>query len=608
MSEVDRLQNNPDQTWQQADARVLGQILAAQNIVFALPDTARIAEFYAQTLISIPGITACRVCLGDRSVLAGEMEGSVCAECEAVRHLAGEDNPLTPANSNVQCSLADQPDMRAIAINSYQHHFGSFVVKIKQAAVFEVYQPFISNLSNHVALILENRRQKGLLQAAHAELERKVEERTHDLTVANEALDAARLAALTTMHAAIEARQRAEQANADLQREVSERQRVEEALRLSEERFRRLAENARDVIYRMSLPDGKYEYVSPAVQAVFGYSPEECYASPLLIKQTLHPDWQVYYREQWTNLLEGKMPPTYEYQIIHKSGQVRWLNQRNILVRDNAGTPIAIEGIVTDITERRRAEEEIRRLNQGLEQRVADRTAQLEAANKELEAFAYSVSHDLRAPLRHIDGYLELLQHRATLPADEQSQHYLATIASSARRMGQLIDDLLSFSRMGRHDLARQAVELNSLVQDVIRDFEPETRDRTIQWRIADLPVVTGDRAMLRVVLVNLISNALKFTRSRSQADIEIGYEAGATTGPVFFIRDNGVGFDMAYVDKLFGVFQRLHRVDEFEGTGIGLANVRRIISRHGGQTWAEGAVDHGATFYFSLPQFTPEG
>jgi light-regulated signal transduction histidine kinase (bacteriophytochrome) len=256
-----------------------------------------------------------------------------------------------------------------------------------------------------------------------------------------------------------------------------------------------------------------------------------------------------------------------------------------------------------DITQSKQAEAEIHHLNQELERRVADRTAQLEAANRELEAFAYSVSHDLRAPLRHIDGFLVLLQQRTAATLDAQSQHYMQTIASAAQRMGVLIDDLLSFSRMGRHDLARQPVDLNSLVHEVIAELAPEAAARPLQWHIADLPVVTGDRAMLRVVLVNLLSNALKFTRSRSPADIDIGYEAGSETELIFFIRDNGVGFDMAYADKLYGVFQRLHRTEEFEGTGIGLANVRRIIHRHGGRTWAEGEVDRGATFYFSLPQ-----
>lgn len=246
------------------------------------------------------------------------------------------------------------------------------------------------------------------------------------------------------------------------------------------------------------------------------------------------------------------------------------------------------------------------RLNLNLQEqkgKLQETAAALESANKELEAFAYSVSHDLRAPLRHIDGFLELLEKRAGTTLDDQGRHYLDTISDSAKRMGSLIDDLLAFSRMGRQALSIRSVDLGELVRNVIQELELEAAGRNIDWRIGDLPVASGDGAMLRIVLANLISNAVKFTQPRARAEIEIGWLRSQETETVLFVRDNGVGFNTTYADKLFGVFQRLHREDEFEGTGIGLANVRRIIDRHGGRTWAEGKIDQGATFYFSLPQ-----
>ena len=244
-----------------------------------------------------------------------------------------------------------------------------------------------------------------------------------------------------------------------------------------------------------------------------------------------------------------------------------------------------------DVTARRRVAQELQR-----------RGELLEAANKELEAFSYSVSHDLRAPLRHIDGYASLLAKAAAVSLDEKGKRYLQTISESATRMGQLIDDLLIFSRMGRQEMLHDRVDLNHLIASVLHDLQHDLQDRAISWTIAQLPEVTGDASMLRQVFANLVGNAIKFTGTRPQATIEIGSRQTSPEEAVVFVRDNGVGFDMRYANKLFGVFQRLHRADEFDGTGIGLANVRRIIHRHGGKTWAEGVLGEGAVFYISLP------
>jgi light-regulated signal transduction histidine kinase (bacteriophytochrome) len=269
------------------------------------------------------------------------------------------------------------------------------------------------------------------------------------------------------------------------------------------------------------------------------------------------------------------------------------------LRRDDQERPLAILETNNDITERKRREEEI----QGLNRELAKRSTDLESINKELEAFAYSISHDLRAPLRHMAGYTELLQKHASAVVDEKSNRYMAMILESAKRMGNLIDDLLAFSRIGRAETQKTLVSLAQLVREALAEVRQDTEGRNIAWRISALPDFYGDRSMLRLVLVNLISNAIKFTRTRPQAEIEIGCADGNRDELIVFVRDNGVGFDMKYVNKLFGVFQRLHPSDAFEGTGIGLATVQRIVHRHGGKVWAEGVVDSGATFYFSAPR-----
>jgi PAS domain S-box-containing protein len=272
---------------------------------------------------------------------------------------------------------------------------------------------------------------------------------------------------------------------------------------------------------------------------------------------------------------------------------------RYSLRRDELERPVAILETSNDITERKRREQEIENLNREL----AKRSTELEAINKELEAFAYSVSHDLRAPLRHIAGFTELLQKKVASVVDEKGSRYIGMILDSAKRMGNLIDDLLAFSRIGRAETQKTLVSMTQLVKEALGEVRQDTEGRNIVWKIGALPDFYGDRSMLRLVLVNLISNAIKFTRPRPQAEIEIGCANGNKDDLVVFVRDNGVGFDMKYANKLFGVFQRLHEANAFEGTGIGLATVQRIIHRHGGKVWAEGAVDNGATFYFSAPK-----
>ena len=259
----------------------------------------------------------------------------------------------------------------------------------------------------------------------------------------------------------------------------------------------------------------------------------------------------------------------------------------------------ARDSLQVEVEQRRHREEEIRKLNQELGKRAAE----LEATNKELESFAYSVSHDLRAPLRHMVGYSELLQRQASSSLDEKSRRFIQTILNSAKRMGNLIDDLLAFSRIGRAETKKTKVDLRQLVDEVVAEIGQDTKGRDIAWKIGALPVCYGDRSMLRLVVVNLVSNAVKFTRMREPAEIEIGCDDRNQEEVEVFVRDNGAGFDMQYVNKLFGVFQRLHLPEQFEGTGIGLATVQRIVHRHGGQVRGEAAVEQGATFYFSLPK-----
>jgi PAS domain S-box-containing protein len=348
-------------------------------------------------------------------------------------------------------------------------------------------------------------------------------------------------------------------------------------------------------------PRGRITYVNDKFCAISKYSREELLGQDhRIINSGHHP--KEFIRGLWTTIAQGQVWKG-EIRNRAKDGSTYWVDTTIVPFLKPDGKPYQYVAIRADITARKQVEEEFRRLNHELEARVTDRTAQLEAANKELEAFSYSVSHDLRAPLRHIDGFVGLL-----IKSDEQNvsargRSHLHTISDSAKQMGQLIDDLLVFARMGRAEMRINRVDLSHLLEEVLHSLRPEFQNRNIIWHKQPLPVVHADHAMLRQVLVNLLANAIKYTRPRDPAVIEIGCRKDRPGESVVFVRDNGVGFDTAYADNLFGVFQRLHRAEEFEGTGIGLANVRRIIIRHGGRTWAESQPGAGATFYFSLPE-----
>jgi PAS domain S-box-containing protein len=366
------------------------------------------------------------------------------------------------------------------------------------------------------------------------------------------------------------------------------------------QRLAAIVESTEDAILSKNL-HGAILTWNPAAERLFGYSAEEIIGRNIAVLIPENCRAEVAAVEE--KVLQGARVQDYETIRLKKDGTPLTVSLTLSPVRDASRNIVGVSKIMRDIGARKRAEEEIRRLNQTLEERVAERTAQLESANKDLEAFSYSVSHDLRAPLRHIGGFADLLGREAGPGLLGKSQSYLDAIRYSTKRMERLIDDLLEFCRTGRTEMRRESVDLERLVNDAKQQLEPESKGREIRWKHSALLEVQGDGALLRQVMLNLLSNAVKYTRPRKPAEIEIGCDNSSPRETVVFVRDNGVGFEMAYAHKLFGVFQRLHSDKEFEGTGIGLANVRRIIARHGGRTWAEGKPNAGATFYFSLPK-----
>jgi PAS domain S-box-containing protein len=374
-----------------------------------------------------------------------------------------------------------------------------------------------------------------------------------------------------------------------------------EAQRQILSQFAAIVESSDDAIISNNL-DGVITSWNPGAEKLFGYSASEALGQKLL--SLLPADRAGEELKILAQIAQGEVPSNFETVRVRKNGTPVDIAVSISPIKDGNGKVISISKIARDITARKQAEAEILQLNDHLERRVQERTAELEAANKELEAFSYSVSHDLRAPLRAMDGFSQAIEEDYGAQLPEDGKRYLRTVRENAQRMGALIDDLLAFSRLSRKPLSLHPVNSDKLVREILTELNGRRKDRQIDIKIGQLPSCQGDESLLKQVWANLLSNAVKYTGKQDAATIEVGCER-INGDEVYYVRDNGIGFDMQYAHKLFGVFQRLHRADEFEGTGVGLAIAQRIVHRHGGRIWADSALNQGADFYFTLGKKT---
>lgn len=383
--------------------------------------------------------------------------------------------------------------------------------------------------------------------------------------------------------------------------DITERKKIEIELRELNTDFVTLLENSGDFIYFKD-KDSRIRFCSQTLANITGHQNWREMIGKHDLEIFPAETARIYYEEELPIFQEGKALINKTDPYYDDQGRPGWVNTNKWPVfGDDKKTVVGIFGISRDITELKLAENKITELNRDLEQRVIERTAQLDAANKELEAFSYSVSHDLRAPLRAIDGFSGIVLDEYQDKLDDEGKRLLNVVRDNSKRMGQLIDDILKFSRAGRLELSNSEIDMEAMAHEVFAELQPVMDERKLQVEIEHLPPVFGDRAMIRQVFVNLLSNALKFSHKQDLAIIKVGCSVeGDET--VYYVKDNGAGFDMQFSDKLFGVFQRLHAVTEFDGTGIGLAIVKRIVTRHGGRVWAEGKVGEGTTLYFALP------
>jgi PAS domain S-box-containing protein len=382
--------------------------------------------------------------------------------------------------------------------------------------------------------------------------------------------------------------------------DITERKRAEGTLRESEERFRSILENIEDGYYEVDTT-GNLTFFNPAYVRILGRTANELMGMNNRLYMTppgARAVFQIFNRVFTTGIAEQDIG----FELVRPDGTLRSVEASASLIKDTHGSILGFRGTMRDITERKQAEEEIQRLNVELEQRVAQRTAQLEAANKELEAFSYSVSHDLRAPLRGIDGWSLALLEDYSSQLDGQAKTYLERVRSETQRMGQLIDDLLQLSRLTSTEMMIDRVDLSAMAGTIADQLQKEQPERQVEFVLQPGLNANGDAQLLEIALTNLLDNAFKFTGKTPQARIEFG-QTEVEGHRAFFVRDNGAGFDMALAKKLFGAFQRMHKASDFPGTGVGLTTVQRIVHRHGGRIWAQAVVDQGATFYFTLEE-----
>ncbi|HEX4327358.1 MAG TPA: ATP-binding protein [Burkholderiales bacterium] len=396
-----------------------------------------------------------------------------------------------------------------------------------------------------------------------------------------------------------------EESNRKLGAEIAERRGAEEALRLSERRNRSLVDASSAVVW-MADGGGRFAEEVPSWSDYTGQAREQYQG--LGWRRAFAPADQAALEAAWETALAHPGPFGLELRLWHASTQRhRHVSVRGVPLIGADGAPGEWIGTISDIDDQRRAEQELRELNTELETRVASRTAELEAANKELESFSYSVSHDLRSPLRAVAGFARLLWEDHAEQLDEEARRKLGFVQGEAQRMGVLIDDLLAFSRLGRQAMQSGPLEMQKIAHDVYERLLVQHAGPPVKFQLGTLPPAQGDRVLLEQVWANFLSNAIKFSAKREHPVIEVGAVSDEKEH-IYFVRDNGAGFDPRYTAKLFGVFQRLHDAEDFAGTGVGLALVARIVNRHGGRVWAEGKLDHGATFYFTLPKEPVDG